>query len=62
MKPYLMTISFLLILVCKTQGNSGLSQKFWGLVFGIVILVTSEMTLIHISQALLKAFLVSERL
>lgn len=62
MKPYLMTISILLILVPKTPGNSGLSQRFWGLACGIVILMTSEMTPTHISQALTKAFLVSDRL
>lgn len=60
MKPYLMTISILLILVHKTSGNSGLSQKFWGLTCAIGILVTSEIT--TYSRHCLKPFLISDRL
>lgn len=59
-KPYLMTISILLILVHKTPGNSGLSQKFWGLTGAIGILVTSEIT--TYSRHGPKPFLVSGRL
>lgn len=60
MKPYLVTISILLILVHKTSGNSGLSQKFWGLTCAIGILVTSEIT--TYSRHCLKPFLISGRL